>query len=36
MNKKAQFKAAARYLNTHSFYFADEFMMLKNYSYNIT
>lgn len=35
MNIKAQFKAAARYLNTHSFYFADEFLMFKNYSYNI-
>jgi hypothetical protein len=35
MNKNAQFKVAVKYLNTHSFYFADVFLMFKSYSYNI-
>jgi IS1 family transposase len=31
VNKKSQFKVALkRYLNTHSFYSVDEFLMLKN------
>jgi hypothetical protein len=31
MNKKAQFKVALRrYLNTHSFYSVEEFLMFKN------
>jgi hypothetical protein len=31
MNEKAQFKMALkRYLNTHSFYFVDEYLLFKN------
>jgi predicted peroxiredoxin len=34
MNKKSQFKVALRrYLNTHSFYSADEFLMFENNSW---